>query len=547
MRAAEAGTKAGEAADGAARRSDLWLFLTFAALYLATWPVNHAISIDPYFYARMITAEPMSAVPHPRLMLWILAMQALYRSAAAIMPGIDPFTIIGAVNALVTALAVALMARVLRTGLGLPTATARLGAVLFGLSYGVWRYATEIEVYALAMCAALGLVLMALANDRAAQGSGGAPVLALAVAAGLLGLFYQPLAILTMLAVPGLLMWRGRLRALVVYCAIAGLLTLGGFALGAVFGNHDRATATVDFVLQTRELRPTMPGLRTIVAALYGFGSDILSTTWMLAHEALRAAFLRLSPGEIFDEEIFAAGRAGWLAFVPALTLPAAAVGLGGLAVRAARWGGGCPPAGARGQGAPIALILLWFLAHAAMMTILSPSGFEGWLLAAVPFWMIVARWLLAPALAAGGAVWGWLLVAAFLLHNGLAGVAIQHGPSGDYFRARTDAVLAETGPGDLIVIATNWNLHQYLRHRARAETLRADEVGAEATRAAIAAALGRGARVVMLDDMEHPPAALRFEAPDTADALAALAAEVLPGARRLATGDVGWAYELAP
>lgn len=545
MTAAGAGNKAGE--KGAATRSDLWLFLTFAALYLATWPVNHAISIDPYFYARMITVEPMSAVPHPRLMLWILAMQALYRGAATIMPGIDPFTIIGAVNALVTALAVALMARVLRTGLGLPPATALLGAVLFGLSYGVWRYATEIEVYALAMCAGLGLVHLALANDRAAEGDARAPVLALAVAGGLLGLFYQPLAILAMLAVPGLLLWRGRLRALVVYCVIAGLLTVGGFALGAVLGNHDRATATVDFVLQTRELQPTLPGFRTIVAALYGFGSDILSTGWMLAHEALRAAFLRLSPGELLDEEIFAASRAGWLAFVPALTLPVAAVALGGLVVRAARRGGGRLPVGPRGQGGPAVLILLWFLAHAAMMTILSPSGFEGWLLAAVPFWMIVARWLLAPALAAGGVVWGWALVAAFLLHNGLAGVAIQYGPSGDYFRTRTDAVLAETGPGDLIVIATNWNLHQYLRYRATAETLRADEVGAEATRAAIMEARGRGARVVMLDDMEHPPAALRFEAPETADALAALAAEVLPGARRFATGDVGWAYELAP
>ena len=527
--------------------SDLWLFLAFAALYLATWPANHAISIDPYFYARMITTEPMSAVPHPRLMLWILAMQALYRGAAAVVPGVDPFTVIGAVNALVTALAVALMARVLRSGFALPPATARLGAVLFGLSYGVWRYATEIEVYAMAMCAALGLVHLALAHDRAAEGGGRAPILPLAVAGGLSGLFYQPLAILAMLAVPVLLLWRGRVRALAAYGAVAGLLLVGGFSLGAALGNQDRATAAVDFVLQTRELQPALPGLRTVLAALYGIGSDILSTNWMLAHDAWREAFARLSPGELLDEEIFAAERAGWLALVPALTLPAVAILLGGLAAHAFGRAKVLPPTTRRGSGAREAMILAWFVAHAAMMSVLSPSGFEGWLLAVVPFCIIVARWLVAPALAGGGAVWGWGLAAVLVLHNGLAGVAIQHGVAGDYFRARTDAVLARTGPGDLIVIATNWNLHQYLRYRAGAETLRGDEAGAETIRAAIADALGRGARVVMLDDMQRPPAALRFEAPDTAAALAALAAEVLPRASRFATGDVGWAYELAP
>jgi hypothetical protein len=519
------------------RQVTVGAFVGLSAFYLLTAPANHAVSIDPYFYARMITTEPLTSVPHPRLMLWIFAMQALWQGVSIGIPQPDPFVLIGTLNAGLTALAVLLLRRILQDDFALPPRASWATALLFATCYGIWRYATEIEVYATTAALSLFLLHRALAFGRAGQG-GLSDTLKLAALGGFAALVYQPLGILPGAAVPAYLVLRGHARHLPAYLAALGAIVLAGFGLGAWLGDP-AGTAAVDFVLHTRELHPGVPGLKAAVGVAYGLGSDILSANWVFGVQRLADLFRQASPEKVIDEEIYAALHAGWLVWVPALTLPAVAV----VAVALVRSGRGHRPR----PDARTAMAVVWFLLHAAMMTILSPAGFEGWLLAVVPLAVIAGVFVVAPAVRAGGQIWATALLALLLVHNGLAGIAFQISTRGDYFRARGDAVLDRARPGDLIVMAGNWKLQRYFLYRSPADAVMASAIGVSATRDAIDRTLAAGGRVVLLDDMVEPTQPIVLRDRVLTEAIRSLTATYLPRATRFETGDTGYAYEILP
>jgi hypothetical protein len=279
----------------------------------------------------------------------------------------------------------------------------------------------------------------------------------------------------------------------------------------------------------------------TAVAVLYALGSDILSSNWMLAFKPIQDLFDRAAPDLILDEGLYAATRAGWLPWVALATLPAAAILFLVAAVTALR-----QPRPGR-QGGRIVAVVLWFVLHATMMTILSPGGSEGWLLALVPLGILAGVWLVAPTVAAGRTAVIAALTGVFVLHNGLSGIGIQYRASGDYYLARGGALVERAGPDDLIVLAANWNLQQYLTFRSSARVLRIAESGTAETRRAIDDTLAAGGTVFVLDDVATPPATLLRDRPEIEQELAALASDYLDAATRFATGDAGWAYEIAP
>jgi hypothetical protein len=517
-----------------ARQANILAFAGLTLFYLATAPQNHAISIDPYFYARMITTEGITSVPHPRLMLWIAAMQALWQGASLLVPNPDPFVLIGALNAGLTALATLLLRSLLQRTLNVPAKAAWATALLFALSYGIWRYATEIEVYAATAAISLALLHKTFANPPETLTS--RDTLTLAALGGLCALAYQPLGILPGAAIPLYLALAGHTRKLPAYFALSGTIVLAGFGLGAWLGDPANKAA-VDFVLHTNELHPGVPGLKAAVGVAYGLGSDILSANWVFGVDRLAQAFRHASPDKVIDEEVYAALKAGWLIWVPVLTLPLIAATALAL-IRAGR-------ARRPRPDARTATLATWFLLHAAMMTVLSPAGFEGWLLAVVPLSLLAGRVVIAPAIAGGASRWAAALVALFLVHNGAAGIAIQASPQGDYFRARGDEVIARAAKGDLIVMAGNWKLQRFLLYRTPANAIMASAIGVPATKDAIDRTLAAGGKVLILDDMVRPTEPVILRDPTLSTAIPAMTAPYLPRATRFATGDTGFAYEL--
>ena len=514
-------------------------FLGLVAVYLITAPAHHSLSVDAYYYALMITRDPVTDVQNPRLFLWLVSMKALYQSADAIVPGIDVFRVIAWANAVIAAFAVVFFARLLERGFSLRPAGAWLTAALFASSYGFWRYATEIEVYASAVLICLLIAHATIALDRAESGRGGLRAIGLGILGGIGTLFYQPIGVLTVFAVPGFLLVRRRFLALALYGAVAGIITIGGFGLAHSLGTGAELPAA-EFVFQTHHLVPSVPSLSDVAKMAFAIGHDLLSAQWMFAVEPLRERF-RLAQGFfLHDEHRFAAQNAGLLIWAAVVTLPSAAIlGLLGIAT-ALKFPG-------RRFDAHEFIMVIWLLTHGAMMLILAPLGFEGWIPGLVPLFVLAALRLIGPCIVAGRMWIVLALVAVFVLHNGLAGIGVQMRGGGDYLGVRGKALIERSGPGDLIVLAAHQNLERYLRFSDAAPVVVIERDGSDAARDAIEETLAKGGHVLVLDDVDRPKRYLNARRWALVPGIEALVRDYLGPAQRFETGRAGFAYEILP
>ena len=514
-------------------------FLAFLLLYLSTAPANHSLSWDSYWFAGVITVDGITEVPQPRLFLWIAAMQALYSAASTVVTDPDPFRLIGFVNAVQAALAVTLFARLLTRDFSVDHRSAWLSAGLLGSSYGLWRYATEIEVYASAALLSVVLLLAAFAVDRDPPIHLGRRVLALACLGGVATLVYQPIGLVAGVAIPFYLLIRLRLAHVALYCAVSGIIVVAGFSAAYQLGGHAPEADAVAFVLDAERIFPRVPDLMTLPKTAYAIGHDLLSTNWMHAIDRFNSVFARIAPGRNFQVEIYAGERAGWIVWVAVLTIPGAAILLATLVWTSVR-----QPATAR-FCAREATLVVWLAAHAAMMAVLAPGGAEGWILGLIPLMGIAARRLVMPAVAAGRSARVLLLVAVFLVHNGFAGIGVVAGEEGDYLRARGEPLVEQSGPDDLIVMAHDWKLEGFLRYAGASRTLLINRAGVEDVRRAIDETIAEGDRVLIVDDISSAPARMLAQSPSLVRDRDALLRDY-PGAWRIAENDAGSFYEIA-
>ena len=499
--------------DGRGAAASVAAFLGLLALYVLTAPANHAQSWDAYYFADVIANGRIGDVPQPRLFLWIAAMQGLHAVGVSVGALVgadpDPFRLIGFASAVQAALAVTLFARLLMRALAMDARSAWLSAGLLGGSYGFWRYASEIEVYATAALVSVVLLLAAFATGGGAPTRLGWRVGALACLGGAATLVYQPVGLVAGVAVPFYLLVRLGLGHVVLYCAVSGAIVAAGFWAAYRLGSHAPGADAVAFVLDAERVPPVrLPDLATLPKVAYAIGHDLLSTNWSHAFEPLQSFYARACPGCSFVEDVYAAERAGWVVWVAALTLPVAAGALAAIVWTAAR-----RPATAAFQ-APEAALAVWLAAHAAMIVAMHPDGFEGWIPALVPMMALAGRRLIAPAVAAGRTGPVIVLLAAFLVHNGLAGIGVVASEDGDFVRAHGEPLIEEAGPGDLIVLAWDWKLEHFLAYAGSTPTLRAREAGIEEAGRAIDATLADGGRVLIVDDLAWAPARLLAQNP---------------------------------
>ena len=508
-------------------------FLALAVIYLLTAPANHALSVDAYAYATDITEGVPWVVEQPRQMLWVAAMQGIFRSVSLIQPGVDPFAVVGFVNVLATALAMALLPGILTRHLDVAEAPAWLSTGILAASYGVWRYASEVEVYAVAICLAVLLIRQTL---LATPDNGRLRTALLAVFGALATLTYQPLGLLAGFAVPIYLALRSGLLSALTYWAVSGVVVAAGYAGAFLLSD---APDLAGFVLESDELSPSRPGILAAAEIVYAIGHDLLSTNWTFAFAPIRDFYASAAPDRFFAEEIYAAKNAGFVVWAPLVTLPLALFAAGALIRRAVAQHVGRLTAAE-------AFFLGWLALHTAMMAVLSPAGFEGWIIALLPIAALATRRLIAPAMAAGGLRWAALLLLVFVVHNGLAGVGLLARPGTDYLAARGDAVLEKARPGDLIVVASDWSLYKYLDYKTAADVIRVRSVDGNTAVDAIQAAQTAGGAVFVFDDVSDPPGDVRHARPDLMPVLSHLTETYLVDATPMDTGDAGRAFVMA-
>ena len=518
----------------------LGAWAALAAFYSLTATSNHSLSPDAYWYARMITQGTAFEVEHPRLFLWLASMQGLFGAASLLTPNPDVFKIIGTANAVQAALAVVLLARLMIRDLGVDHVSSWLTAGLFAFTYGMWRYSSEIEIYATASLLAVLLLTGSFHVSRIETERLTAWVSGLAVLGGLSTLVYQPLGLLGGIVLPVFLLFSLGLRSTVTYCGIAGAIVAAGIWFAVSHSAETVAVEGADFILDTRAVGVRVPDLLTPAKLLHGLGYVTFSMHWVLAFQPVQELFAQIAPARSYAAEIYTAEHSGALVWIPLVTLPVAAF----LLVRII-WAALGPRQKTTVDHLEGAL-WLWLALHATMITLISPGSHEPWITAFPAIFALLARRIVSRAVQVPGRVKTvCALLVVMAAHNASVGLGMLNKPDGDYFRNRGEAVLMVAARNDTVIMSADRPLAEYLRFSGMRNVIDIREDGLRAARDRAREALETGHTLWLLQDAVAVPAHVRAESKATAAAIEAFTARYADPARRHALGEADWIYRV--
>ncbi len=508
----------------------LTVLIGLAAFYFLTTPQNYSTGVDSYSYAYRISELTPADTPEVRLFLWIMSMQVLYSVVNWIVPNADPFVVVGISNAIQAALAVVLMERLLSIHLGIARRAAWLTAGLLATSYGFWRFAGAMEVYASAV---LISILLVHAGFWAVKGD---PerltkrVIVLGVCGAVGTLAYQPMGIIGALALPVFLLMRVSLRHVFIYYAIAGLVVLAGLIAAYLLDANANAGVAVQSVLDTDGTPVVLPGFRDLAKTFVAFFQNFMSVNWAFAFEPTRQ-LIDANSETRFTAELFSAGRAGAGYWVFVVTVPVAfglVISILAVAFRNLN----------RMQLQPVeAAALVWLLAQFSMLALIIPGGFEAWIPGIVPALLIVAPRVIDPLVQTGRGTLAAALIAVFVVHNWFAGNNLFASSEYSYFHDRGDPLIDLAGPDDLFVIARNWEFERFLNYTGTTPAVIAIHEDEGVVRDRIEATLAKGGTVFLLDEVAAPTPEL------IGSSLHAVVQDYLVDAERIQLGVSGHAY----
>lgn len=504
-------------------RLSVFCLLTLA--YLVTAPAYHTTAIDAYYFAIVITEYDLWGASG-RLFLWLASMQALYQFVAIFRPDPDPFVISTIVNAIATSLAVVLLERLLRRHFDVPPVASWMTALTFGASYGTWRYATELEVYAPAALVAVVLLSLAFSTADMHTREKSLRIFLTAFAGAVGSFFYQPLGIVAGIAIPVFFLAQRIPRDLFQYCVTYSVLLIGGFVtLALASGSNAEAPSLFD----TDGKGMVWPDLTILAASVVAFLQNLLSVNWAFAFPPTRTV-IDENLSVFFLQELIATDPPHWGFWIFLLTVPAAVVSLW-LAFALLRrapdrrrltsfeWGALC-----------------YLAVHAAMVLALHPQGFEAWIPTLVPVFLLLGSRIAGPLARLGHTSTLCGIVAIFVLHNWFAGVGVFANAERDYNRILGEPALTHLDTGDLALIGADWPLAMYLGYHSRANVLLVANAETDYVLQGVEETISGGRNVMIYPDVTAPSWKDMKRAPHLQSLVGKLPAQVIAKGEKIET-----------
>lgn len=505
-------------------------FVLLSLFYFLTAPGNPTEADDALWYAHDVETATWPELWHPYHLLYLPVGRLFWGFTRAIGLVDRAYPALILMGAMFSAAAVVVVWDLLRRRLGIEPLRAAVASGCLAVTYGVWRYAAEAEIYAMALLVTAGLTHLALAR-KASHGLGLAVILLGAIAP-----FVHILAVLvSAIAVPvGILRQRG-IRAAATYAVVTAVLGLviGTAGMSAAGGSG----SVVDFY---RSDKPTVSVGGGTGAIRHGIAASqaLVSGNFLLTYPSVRRELGDRFPDRMLEDELYAGRSApqliGRLAPFTLLALFAGGVWL--LAShrrtrvdwmytrRSAAWFAGS-----------------WLLAHVATLVAFArPGQPESWMLAILPTWLLVVCWLvwdqtkLAPLTFFAGAL---------ALHNGIGGFGVYADEDGDRYRARASWVIAEADSTDAILTAESAGLTRHLTYYGAAEVVDFQFTTPREIRAKIGRIRDVPGQVYAMSDIFDPPAHYRNLFPELADSLARITAEVRGQFVRVHSDSLGAVY----
>ena len=513
----------------ARQRQLRWQAVAFFSLFVIYWltaPNAHTMAIDSYHFAHILTRPDPVTFPE-RLYLWLVTMRGALELSRLAGGTSDPFVLVGLLNAAQTALAAVLFDKLLRRGFHVPPPAALVTTAIFAFSYGVWRYATELEVYASAHLMAIVLMLLAVSVTEGSSQSRTRGVLVAAAFGAFVSLAYQPLGIVAGFAIVILIFSGGTVRLAISYLVAYLTILAGAFLALNVLANPGTGLANSD-VLDSDGKIPELPEVAELLPALIAFFQNVTSVNWAFAYPPTRAVLEEGYQAE-FAQELVATSPAFFGYWVFAATIPALVVLFSVICFHALREGKlrSLLPAE---YGA-----FAWLFAYAAMVLSLDHDGFEAWLPAITPFLLILGSRLAAPL--SGSRHFRLLLFiwAVSVVHNSLAGVGVFATASRDYNVERGDPVTMRALEDDLILIGADWPLERYINYKGEGRTILVSRsLPLQDSIDAIEDAVASGHQVFIYHDLLNPSDWAMEIQPELSAFRHLVPAELLSGAKKI-------------
>jgi hypothetical protein len=475
----------------------LLAFLLLSAFYIVLAPENRVEADDAFWFASHVRDLQLVPLLRPRFLIFMPINSLIYRALTNIGVPISSYALMSLVSTISAVLTILLFARLLQRSFAVSRLGSVIAAGLLSVTYGFWRYAVEAEVYATAMLltiASFSLVTWSC-EEKQRQGTWWAAVSGLL--SGVAVLFYQPNAIPLFLALPVLYLRRKHLPRLVSYLVVGSVTILGGYA-AAYLAVRPPALSFLGFVLSEAPTEVNANPLKT----LFAFGSNILSANWIFGFDAV-SRFLETSfPNQVIVEEVYAAKTAGFLCFMPLLTLPAILIIL--LLLIRSLWQ-------FRGFARPsreVLVILIWLAIYFPILYKGSGTAPEAWIPILIPLTILVACYLVEPCLWLGRLRLLVAFTALVMLHNLLGGIGIIYSREGNYYAVKAQWVMKNTTSADLLLTGGSIPLTRYVGYYTPARVVnvvwRSREVNS-----AVEKAHREGGKLFAFDDTFNPSSAV--------------------------------------
>ena len=544
---------------GLSRRAIAAIFAALVLFYGLTLPANTIEAIDGYDYALAAETIPLANSHDTRSILFHKINRVIYLTAAKVVPGARAYTLLRWQSILVAAGALLLFARLMIVGFGLTATAAWVGAAILGASYGFWRYALEVEVYAPSTFLILAtLNLIVDAEDRDPDGVYG--LVPAGVFGGLAALYYQPIAIALFLAAPVLLLSRRTFWRFSAYGASATVVVITGLCLAYTF--RETAPLSIHRLLgfindRGNEFPAPAVSLWSFGQSILAIAHDLISTHWLYGFESVTRWLEQKVPGRFyrFEETTYAAQHAPWLvklaplalvAFLAAATMVSAAARRGRSRIKHLRL---------------FLFMIAWFVLHGIFTIKLDPSTEEAWVIAITPLIALLTVSVIAPACAAGGQRFAFAAAALLLILNYAGGIGLYRDGANERRRITMAYLEANAKPGDVLVASSLENSDWvHARYRLglgvisidgdKARTWRVDpHANVSGTAEAMLRAVHeRGGRIFALERAFSPGDRLAVrEGDQSAKAAQIFAAQWRSRATVVATGPFGRTYQIVP
>lgn len=478
----------------------VWVALFFGWLlfYWFTAPVVHVEADDAYEYAYDVEQYPFWRLAHPYHPLHLPLMRLLFalgKSTGAVDRSFQLVVVFGVVFA---AAAVVLFSLVLWKRIGVRRRPAIVAGGLLGFSYGFWRYAAEVETYALGFLLALSLVWWTFKRQSSIKHA------AVGGLFGVLAVFGHILNLIPALgSVPLYLVLRNGKKHVAAYLAVFIL----AFAPAAyTIGSLARVEYPGEMTLERPGHRQIMRvGPRDLLDGTLVFGHVVAAGNFLLASPQFRTWIGEQFPDRRLEAEKLLGARApSYTGKLGSVTLLIVIIAFGGTLY------GGITRGLPRFLDPALLANLLWLVSYVAVITYMGNLDQpEAWLFALVPFWLLFTQ-LVHVGLRGSDILLMFVLPGALLLHNGISGMAMLRDSESDRHRLKARWLVENTKEKDVILTSESRGFSRYLRYYSAAEVVSLhQQTAAEVT--ALHDGLMRSAdRVFVTGEIVHPPDFMR-------------------------------------